>query len=181
MESSNGFHRRRRERFARYVGLVSIAICARHADAQSATRDLSGYSGPSVQFTVSISIDTPPQTVAVGLEELTPTAWSVSNISDSGTWDIPQQKVKWGPFFNPSVPTVVTYDILPPANVGSARCFDGEVSFDVLAEPVGGDQCIPLNVPAASAWGTIIMALAILTLATVVIRKRQLHSVDLSK
>ena len=138
--------------------------------AQDPARDLSGYSDPVTVFSVPITVDSPPGTVAAVIDETPPTNWSVSNISHGGTWDTQSQKVKWGPFFNPSIPATVSYDVTP-LGAGSARCFDGTISFDAVDATIGGDLCVGDPIPALSQWGLVCMTLLLLTAAGVLLRR----------
>ena len=79
-----------------FVGIVLLAAAPASALAGSATRDLPEYYRPAVTFTVTIAIDPPPDAWAVGLEEIPPTGWTVSNISNGGVWDAVHEKIKWG-------------------------------------------------------------------------------------
>ncbi len=103
-----------------------------------------------------------------------PTNWTVSNISHSGTWDAQSEKVKWGPFFNPSIPSTVSYDVMP-LGVGSVRCFDGTISFDAVDETIGGDLCVGGPIPAISQWGLVCMTLLLLTAAGVLLDRGRSH------
>ena len=134
--------------------------------AQNPTRDLSSYTDSDSVFSVQITVDSPPGTVTAVLEETPPTNWTVSDISHSGTWDTQSQKVKWGPFFNPSIPSTVSYDVTP-LGAGSEQCFDGTISFDAVDEPIGGDLCVGNPIPTISQWGLVCMILLLLTAAGV--------------
>lgn len=136
--------------------------------AQNPLRDLSGYSDPVTVFAVPITVDSPPGTVTAVMEETPPNNWTVSNISHSGTWDAQSQKVKWGPFFSPSIPAAVSYDVTP-FGVGSVQCFDGTISFDAVDETIGGDLCVGDPIPAISQWGLVCMTLLLLTAAGVLL------------
>jgi len=124
------------------VGLFVWLGCAQVVCAEGASRDLSGYAGPEVTFSVSIAIDPPVGTIAVAVEDAPPTGWFVENITDGGTWDAQQEKVKWGVFFEPSVPSSVMYDMTPPLDATGQECFTGTVSFDGPGQPVTGDTCV---------------------------------------
>ena len=156
------------------MALAVLSAMTPPTSAQSPARDLSGYSDPATVFSVQITLDSPPATVAAGIEETPPTDWTVSNISHSGTWDTQSQKVKWGPFFNPSIPTAVSYDVTP-LGVGSVRCFDGTISFDAADETIGGDLCVGDPIPAISQWGLVCMMLVLLTAAGVLLGRSRSH------
>lgn len=138
---------------------------------QGATRDLSDFSGGGATFTVSISPSEPPSATIMGIEDAPPPAWSVSNISDTGTWDPGTQKVKWL-FLNPPFPSVVTYDVTPPPGDVGARCFDGTITFDVSEDPITGDLCLDVGIPTVSQWGLFALTLSLLSLGTLTIRNR---------
>jgi len=128
-------------------------------------------------FTVSISIDPPPGTGVVGLEDVPPAGWSVSSISNGGIWITELQMIKWLPFYDPSIPAAVTYDVTPPDQAQGIYCFAGKVSFDGPDRPIGGDECIPIGVPTLSEWGMLAMTLLVLTGGTLVlIRRRSRHT-----
>ncbi len=151
------------------VLLVSTGF-AQVAFAQSATRDLTAFSEPGVPFVVSIALDTPPGTAVVAVEETPPTGWTVSDISDGGSRDDEAAPVKWGLFFDPSIPTSVTYTVTPAGGAGEF-CFDGAASFDGPNHPTVGDTCLSVGVPTVSEWGLLAMALIMLTTGSVVLRK----------
>ncbi len=142
--------------------------------AQDPARDLSAYSDPVTVFAVQITVDSPPGTVTAVMEETPPTNWTVSNISHSGTWDKQSQKVKWGPFFNPSIPSTVSYEVTP-SGVDGSRCFDGTISFDAVDETIGGDLCVGGPIPAISQWGLVCMTLLLLTAGGVLLGRRRSH------
>lgn len=160
---------------ARVVGtwvVVAIACGSTNiAWAQSSTaRALPSSFAPGVAFTVTIAIQAAPGTIVAGLEDAPPSGWGTSNISHSGSFDTQSGAVKWGPFFAPSIPTAVTYDVTSPAEATGAFCFAGTVSFDGIDQGVGGDVCLSIAVPALSEWGAIFMTLAILSAGTLVLR-----------
>jgi len=148
--------------------------------AQGATRDLSGYAEPGVSFTVTIAIDPPAGTAVVGAEDAPPTGWSVSNISDGGTWDAEQEKVKWPLFLDPSIPEVVTYDVTPPDEIPGMYCFAGTVSFDGSEDPIAGDECIPIRIPTVSEWGMVTMILLVAVAGTLVLIRHRATRASIS-
>jgi hypothetical protein len=140
------------------AGLVPAAT----GRAEGASRDLPPSVTPGKTFTVTITIEPPGGTFVVGLEDQPPSGWTVSNISDGGTFDVQSLRVKWGPFFQPSVPPWVTYDVTAPMNFPGVPCFSGTVSFDGADEPVGADQCLPALAPALKGWGLATLLLLLL-------------------
>lgn len=147
--------------------IVLPALAASRANAQSATRELPDtFVPPGATMTVSIVVTPPGGVVVFGAEDRPPEGWSVSNISHSGTFDLPSGKVKWGPFFAPSIPTALSYDVLPPGEAGGANCFAGTASFDGLDQTIGGDLCIQA-IPTASQWTLLSFALLLSIAATI--------------
>jgi len=145
------------------IGIFVAAMAgseARIAIAATAERDLSGFSGPGGLFTVTISLNVPGGTTAAGVEDQPPAGWVVSNISDGGDYDELTGEVKWGPFFDPSIPGAVTYDVTPPFEALGHACFVGTVTVDVSTEPVQGDQCVS-SIPTSSGWCAFILVLVL--------------------
>lgn len=159
-------------RFMEIYGLILFITMTQSAYGADTVRDLKNFSGPGITFTISISIQPPEGTVVVALEEIPPVDWTVSNISDSGIWDLQSEKIKWGLFFNPSIPSIVSYDIAPPTEFISEQCFIGIVSFDGTNQDIGGDRCIAAAIPTLSGWGLIILTLLVLVCGIVFIERR---------
>ncbi len=69
-----------------------------------------------------------------------PAGWGVSNISDSGIYDVVNGKVKWI-FFDGNARTV-SYVATPPDSQTGEVCFAGIINFDGgIDQPVDGDRC----------------------------------------
>ena len=153
------------------IGMVAMGALTTVALGQGATRDLSSFSGAGFSFAVSIVIDTPAGINVVGLEETPPSGWTVTSISDAGSWDIENQKVKWI-FLTEPFPTEVTYDTASPTDAVGSLCFAGEVSFDGPAQPIEGDECIPIGIPATSGIGLTILGLLMLAIGSWLATKR---------
>jgi YVTN family beta-propeller protein len=90
---------------------------------------------------VKIAVTPPTGTLAHALEDQPPTGWTVSNISDGGSYDSGTGRVKWGPFFDANSRTL-TYDVTPPAGITEAVNWTGLASFDGVNEEIGGDAAI---------------------------------------
>jgi hypothetical protein len=163
------------------AGCACVFACAlaSAAQAQSATRDLPDSFLPGQAFGVSISLVVPPGTTGVGVEDRPPDDWVVSDISNSGSFDAPSMKVKWGPFFAPSIPTTLSYTLTPPPTAAGEQCFVGTASFDGLDQTIAGDACVAREIPAVTTWGMLVLGLLTASAATVVItesrRKRGLY------
>ena len=144
-------------------GLAALLMIGGAAFGQSASRDLPDMYRPSGPAqTVTVTLSDIGGVTAVGIEDKPPAAWTVSNISNSGAFDNVSGKVKWGPFFSPSIPTTLTYDVVADSGASGAACFTGAASFDGLDEATIGEQCIPAPIPATSSLG--LMAFAALAL-----------------
>lgn len=145
---------------------------AGEASGQVPVRDLSGYGGPGSQFAVTIVVNAPPGTGVAGLEDAPPAGWTVGSISDGGTWDSLNQKVKWGPYFDASIPVEVGFDVTVPQQISGPQCFSGLASFDGQDAEIGGAVCLNQSVPATSTMGVIIMALSTIAAASIGIGRR---------
>jgi hypothetical protein len=75
------------------------------------------------------------------LEDSPPANWTVSSISNSGTWDAANRKVKWGPFFDTTARTL-TYNATPPAGTTGAKTFNGVISIDGVPQAICGSSTI---------------------------------------
>ncbi|MCH7597198.1 MAG: hypothetical protein IID35_11670, partial [Planctomycetes bacterium] len=118
-------------RSAGFVCGVCVAVAPSVSAAQSAVRDLPDtYEPGGPPVVVGITIVSPGSVAAVGVEDQPPLNWAVSSISHSGFFDAQSRKVKWGPFFAPSIPATISYELAPPQTL-SGLCFSGTVSFDV--------------------------------------------------
>ena len=155
---------------------LAVGLAAPMAAGQSAVRDLPPTYGGSVSsFTVLITINPPQGVAAVGLEDLPPAGWPVSNISNGGARDAQSGKVKWGPYFG-SIPSSVSYVLAVPGSASGPSCFDGNVSFDGLDRTITGDACVVGPIPAVSEWGALVLCISLLIGGTLVLQRRASHS-----
>ena len=142
--------------------------------ADGATRDLPDSYTAGVAFTVSISVEPTPGTLAWVAEDSPPEGWTeIDNVNDGGLYDSGNHKVKWGLFLDDQ-PRTLTYDITPPGDATGGQCFEGGVFFDGYPAVIGGDQCIRGSgdaIPALSEWGVATMTLLMLTAGTLVLRR----------
>ncbi len=134
--------------------LACLAASGRPTVAATAERDLSRFAGPDQTFTITIALDISTGTFLAGVEDAPPPGWVVTNITDGGGWDALNAEVKWL-FFDPSIPSSVSYDVTPPMALLGLPCFIGTVAVDALSEPIQGDQCAGAPVPMASTFGTV--------------------------
>jgi len=155
---------------------LAVGLSAPIAGGQSAVRELPPtYGGGVSSFAVLITINPPQGVAAVGLEDLPPAGWPVSNISNSGALDVQSGKVKWGPYFG-TVPGSVSYELAVPGSASGPACFDGDVSFDGLDRPITGDACVYGPVPAVSEWGALVLGISLLIGGTLVLHRRESNS-----
>jgi len=168
------FERTRRTAFA--VSFASF-IAAIGVPASGAVRDLPDVYTPGVTVPVLITVDAPPGATVAAMEDAPPPGWVVSiiSISDSGSFDAQTGKVKWGLFFAPSIPSILSYNVAPPANAPAPACFVGTVSFGGADTPMAGDSCITVAIPALSGWGLAVTGALLLTSATLVLRRGRNH------
>jgi hypothetical protein len=120
------------------MALAAASVPAEYVVAASVTsRALPSCYTPSAAVAVTVTV-TPDSAVGVyAVEDAPPTGWTVANISNSGTWDDVNKKVKWGPFFD-NTPRTLTYQATPPANASGTKSFAGIASFDGSNAPIGG-------------------------------------------
>lgn len=95
---------------------------------------------PSLAMKVRILLDPTDGTSAIALDDAPPPGWLVSEISDQGSFDAVNGKVKWGPLFAP-FPLEVSYVVMPNENEEGIRCFSGTVSLDGVNQAICGDEC----------------------------------------
>ncbi|NOT00961.1 MAG: hypothetical protein HOP29_10060 [Phycisphaerales bacterium] len=96
---------------------------------------------------VRINLAPPANTTVIALEDTLPPGWSATNISNDGTFDHANGKVKWGPFFSPNIPAFVRYEVIPANDQNVAACFDGAVSVDGANQPICGAACVNVFCP----------------------------------
>lgn len=154
-------------------GAVFLAwASAADANAQTAARMLPAHYTCGTTINVVIDLDAPAGIGVVGVEDSPPAGWTVSSVSHSGAFDAQTGKVKWGPFFDPSIPEFVTYDVTSPATSSREGCFGGFALFDTTEVAIVGSECVAGPVPAASMWGLVLLALLVVVAGTVVLNER---------
>ena len=157
------------------IFILTLELAAPMAAGQSAVRDLPPvYGGGITDISVSIAINPPQGVAVVGLEDKPPTGWPVSNISNGGTLDVQNGKVKW--FFLAPSPGSVSYELAVPGAARGPACFGGDVSFDGLDRPIIGDACVVGPIPAMSEWGLLVLSLLLLIGGTVILNRRESNS-----
>jgi len=93
------------------------------------------------KLTVSLSVTPSFSTESYAVEDTPPEGWTVSNISNSGTFDSVGKKVKFGPFLDNTSRTL-TYNVTPAANATGDKTFTGVASADGISISVLGDSVI---------------------------------------
>ena len=160
------------------LGMVALGMAANPCYSQSATRTLPVTYVPSEAVAVTIALEVPFEISVVAVEESPPAGWAVANISHSGEVDAVTGEVKWGPFFAPTIPAQLSYDVIPPAEASGQASFFGRVSFNGPEQTIGGDQSVIGPIPAMSAWGALILAASTATAGVVILRRRLCWSSD---
>jgi hypothetical protein len=92
---------------------------------------------PGVTLTINSQVNPPAGTLAYLVEEVVPQGWTVSNISDDGTFDSANHIVKWGLFYDAN-PQKLSFDLLPPQDSKGKLKITGLASFDGYDVPLGG-------------------------------------------
>ncbi len=78
---------------------------------------------------------------AIAVEDSPPADWTVSAISNGGSYDAVNHKVKWGPLFSP-FPAELSYEVTPDESSATEKCFSGIVSADGVNKTTCGDDCM---------------------------------------
>jgi hypothetical protein len=123
------------------IGGQTFAITQAGHSSGHATRILPiGYT-PGTPLTITINVTPAPGGSSYAVEDLPPSGWSVTAISDSGVVDNVNHKVKWGPFFDANTRSL-TYQATPPSNESGTKTFVGTASFDGSGTAIGGNASI---------------------------------------
>jgi len=89
---------------------------------------------PGTPFFVTNAVSPDSDVFVYAAEDTVPAGWTVSAVSDGGTFDSATGAVQWGPFFD-GLPRPLNYQVTPPANSTSTVVFAGTGVFD-LSEQV---------------------------------------------
>jgi hypothetical protein len=95
---------------------------------------------------VSLSVQPANDTIAYAVEESIPSGFSASSISDGGSLDTVNNKVKWGPFFD-NTSRILTYTLMAPEGFGGSVSLTGFVSLDGQDFTVVGDFLLTFEEP----------------------------------
>ena len=78
---------------------------------------------------------------AISVADSPPAGWTVGAISNGGSYDAVNHKVKWGPLFSP-FPAELTYEVTPNEAATGQLCFSGVISVDGVNRTFCGDNCL---------------------------------------
>ncbi len=113
----------------------------RVVEESSAVRLLPAEYVPGEALDVSIDVVPRDGTAVYALEETLPAGWSPvpGQVSDGGTFDSVNRKLKWGPFIAPAtVARTLSYRVIPPSGSAGQAVFSGSILSDSLVLPVSG-------------------------------------------
>ncbi len=99
---------------------------------------------PGIPFTVRIEIQPAPTVELAFVEDDVPEDAAVSLISEGGSFDAVQSKVKWGPF-NGTQRRTLSYQVTPSQAPRQSATFAGVGVFDALSVPITGAHVVALN------------------------------------
>jgi len=112
---------------------------------RSAVRHLPTTYAPGVPVEVELEVNLLSGYVWA-VEDGIPAGWAVTDISDAGSFDTFNRKVKWlffdGPQSGGPTNRTLSYVVIPPAGESGTRYFDGRWSVDGSLDPILGDNGI---------------------------------------
>ena len=104
-------------------------------------RDLPPAYFPGTVLDVVLLAEPPRGGAAWTVEEVPPTGWVVSEISNDGFFDRATGKVKFGPYTD-TEERRLTYRVAAPASASGVQNFTGKASLDGRTLPVAGDAVL---------------------------------------
>jgi hypothetical protein len=104
-------------------------------------RQLPAVYVPGVALSVTLQSLPASSVSAYAVEDQPPAGWTVANPSHGGVFDVQNNKVKFGPFFD-SQSRTLTYQVTPPAEETGSKSFNGVGSTDGTVTLVVGDTRI---------------------------------------
>jgi hypothetical protein len=104
-----------------------------------ATRSMSSSVRAGATLTVSLilSVDEEANLPSVGVSEVIPTGWTVTSISNNGTYFASGHKIEWL-FWSQGVPVAdrtITYTLLVPSGATGTKTFSGTVDYGGTTNP----------------------------------------------
>jgi hypothetical protein len=110
-------------------------------EASSAMRLLPAQYQAGRKFRVGIVVMPGRGTLSYSVIEHPPAGWSVSDVSDGGTYNAADGAVRFGPIPGERV-RLLTYSVKPPNNARGIQLFSGELVADGVSSRIGGHQTI---------------------------------------
>ncbi|MBI4664679.1 MAG: PQQ-binding-like beta-propeller repeat protein [Verrucomicrobia bacterium] len=110
------------------------------------TRILPAGYVPGVKLTVVLEATPLPGTGVYAVEDVPPSGWTVGLISEGGSFDVQNGKVKYGPFFD-AVARKLSYEVTPPPWERGPKQFNGIASAEGQSSLVGGMSTLDLAPP----------------------------------
>lgn len=108
-----------------------------------ATRSMPSIYLPGVLLPVSIIVSPPTNVTTYGIEEFPPAGWTVSGLSEGGSYDVVTRKVKF--VFLDNQARTLTYQVLPPTGGLGVAEFAGSVAGAGVSLPISGQNTIQGN------------------------------------
>jgi len=114
------------------------------AAVSSAVRTVSPAATLTQPVTVTIAVTPNATATCYAVEELIPAGWTVTYISNTGSFDKVKGKVKWGPFFDNQIRTL-SYTLTPPVSASGTATISGIASFNGANLTITGSNTIRIS------------------------------------
>ncbi len=137
----------------RWAGLCLAALALGHGSARASTvvRSLPATFTPDVAFSVTNAVSPDNSVIVYAAQDTVPPGWTVTNVSDDGTFDAATNTVEWGPFFD-SLPRALNYQVTPPPNASTAATFSGLGVFNLSQDVAITGQTTILPAPSSLSY-----------------------------
>jgi hypothetical protein len=99
---------------------------------------------PAVPVTITLTVGPAPRIAAHAVEEQIPANWTVGSLTDGGEFDPVNRKIKWGPFGDHTLRTLV-YTLTPPTTETEPVTLAGRAVFDHASAAVSGSHSLVFN------------------------------------
>jgi len=127
--------------------VATVTITVNAVGGGTFTRTLPECYTAGVRLTVTLNVAPSSGTINYLIEDVAPDGWTVSNISNSGSYDSFNRKIKWR--FQDSTARTLTYDITPPVSETGDKTFTGKAYPDTADINIAGQtvitQCSPYH------------------------------------
>jgi Bacterial Ig domain len=120
----------------------------------SVVRSLPGRYLPGVPFQVALRAAPVPGVLTYAVEETVPDGWVVSGLTDGGAWDARNHVLKWGPFLDQNLRTLV-YTVTAPLAATGTNTFAGNARFNAEALTLGGIDAMGQDHPPVAVSDTL--------------------------